>query len=323
MRTGRYDVRTTAVSDIAAGQRGRLIKVSNAQSKVGFLIAYDQEVTAGSLPVAAGWRAKEVGRDGMWVPEACAQKPSWPIGVRYLLINDARYESAKVIDSYVLYDLKRRTFSYLTDPDSHRGQAPSKVLRVQIQDEQIVFYLDYRDRTGPHSASRDFRHSSAHHNGYVVRRVISPRDLSFVDYKVPFSAPSINDYTIQIFGADANLFLGINDESRSTRETAELTPGKQLLLEPGWYVTPPDPSADAALREAAAAVEGKQPGRTTTTRDANVNIAGRAGGKIYLRLGSNRTAASLPGVFDADRKTISLPLGDDFTMAGFVIGVIT
>lgn len=318
MRRGAYRTRTTRVSDIERGQDGRLVRLTGPPGLGSFLIAFEPKMAADELSLRGGWRAEDVGRDGMWLPEACAQKPSWWIDDRYLLINDARYVEAQVVDAYVVYDLVGRTFTYLTDPEAKKS--PSKVLHVHGDTEgNIVFYLDLHDREGPYAADREYRHSRAHDRGHLVRRVISARDFSFTDYKVPFSTPGIENYTLRIFGQHPNLLLGVNDESRATVETSALVTGRELTLERGFYEAPLDEVGTRAMQAAEAAVASKRSGRTSTTRDENVNIAAREEDQVYLRVGANGVAASLPAVYDIDRRRVTLPIGDDFALAGFVV----
>lgn len=339
LRSGAYQARTTEVSDIRGGEQGagaglgRLLKVSRERGGASFLIAYDEHTKPDSLPLREGWTIEELGRDAMWLPAACAQMPSWIVGDRYLLINEARYDGFEVVDNYVVYDLVRRTFTYLTDPDARAGKAATKVLAVRIESGNAVFYLDARDRKGPHHVDREYRHSLAHHNGFVVRRVISLRDLSFADYKIPFSTPPIDDYVVQIFGQWPALFLGVADRSDVTSALAPLKPGRKLALRPGQYVPPADPPADAAMQAARAAVAPQRHREATTVATStpasavpsgvHAEVVARTPDTIYLRAFSTAPASSVPVEFDVRRSNAVVPLGADLASGGFVIGAFS
>ncbi len=317
--SGEYETRRAKVSGVQGEAPGRLLKVSKKGASAVFFVAYDAKVRAGTLPVHPDWTVDEVGLDPMWSPEACAQLPSWVIGDRYVMINEAQYDGTEVVEDYVIYDTSEGTFTYLGDPSARTdGKGSHKVLAVSVEGPDVVFYLDIQDRDGPYSSDRDHRHKEAFHNGYVIRRVVSLPDLTFTDYKIPFNKPPLDDYTIQIFGRFPQILLGVNDPTGSTRATAPLRGSGKLVLKPGSY----DPSPDAKTRKAfdAASAAIKLESGPHINSINRITPLAHTRDMIYLRINAATRIASLPAEFDLRRSTTTLPLGDDFGSAGFVVG---
>lgn len=238
--TSHYASETSSKSKIEKSESGDLYKITTSNESKGFLMAF---AGAGGPTVAPGWKATRVGTDPMWIPGACAQKPSWMIGDHLILIDDGEYDGAKATHYYALYDTNAKTFTEFGGALANDTQAKEKILSIGIEQGKLVFYIDLQDAAGPYATSTSFKHSLAQHENFLIRRVIETPDLTYTDFRVPFDKPAFDDYHATVitdkFDPNSKVTLSIVSEGGGRIETGAITPSKPVAL----VNTPSTPNA--------------------------------------------------------------------------------
>lgn len=186
-----YKAEELSKSKISHPERGRLYLLKQRVSGITFVSAFTGSAKFGAdLPIAKEWEVTDLGEDGMWLPGACAQKPSWVIGGRYVLIDDG--------PQLALFDTHKKTFRYFgsTGDDDPRGE---RVLLTEVKDGKLTLYVDKHDPDGALMKSKDFKHDSSIKDPFIYRREIHPEDLSYDEFAVEYSKPPVTFYTLRAY----------------------------------------------------------------------------------------------------------------------------
>jgi hypothetical protein len=152
-----------------------------------YLVALTHKTDLSQIGMASGWKAELLSVDGMWVPGACASKPSWVIDSRYILIDDGAY--------YVMFDIQTKKFTTFGYHDDINTDTES-MLAFTIENGKASYYIDSHDPSGPLQTNSIFKHSRHHDKKYVVRRELNLADMTYSDYKVQYPDIPFDYYLI-------------------------------------------------------------------------------------------------------------------------------
>lgn len=286
---GHYAGQTSSKSKIQKTETGKLFKLTKAGTSKSYMTAFDSTINVADMNLRPGWTATQVGQDAMWIPGACAQKPSWLIGDHQILIDDGQYDGTQSTHYYALYDTQSKNFSDFGGTLLDDTQAKEKIIGINVEDNKLVFYIDQQDATGPYTSSTSFKHSLTNHDSFLIRRVIETPSLAYTDYRVTFTKPPFDNYHLTAATTlwKATETLTVASEGGTQTISGEIIPSQTVDLK-----TTPAPVSPASLNpklapysaQLVAYLRAAYP--ATTSSDAlllgGFNYAGNSGSTFYL-----------------------------------------
>ena len=212
--SGKYTYDESSKSKINKSEKGRLAVITRKGDSHSFLQAFPDSQNVSALKTSPDWTAQEVGHDPMWIPGACAQKPSWIIPGGFVVIDDADYNGINAYHYYALYDTNRKIFRSFGGTLANVQQQREKVIYVNVEAGKLVFYIDQQDPSGPYSGSSSFKHSKADHEASIIRRVIEVPQLAYTDSRIPFELPAFDGYHVDVNPAGSGVQLVITADGK-------------------------------------------------------------------------------------------------------------
>ncbi len=219
-------------SKINKSEFGRLYKVTNQAAGISYITAANGSVDANKLGLNSGWQVQKIGQDPMWIPGSCAQKPSWLMQNRYVVIDDGSYEAGQTTHYYAVYDTQTKKFMHFGGSLISDIQAHENIMFVNTEEDKLVFYIDLQDPSGQFTASSNFKHSKASKESYIIRRVINPSDLSYDDYRVPYQQPSFDVYYTKVVGKPDSVKLELHTDGNNQYLVGDIKSKQEILLSP-------------------------------------------------------------------------------------------
>jgi hypothetical protein len=216
---GDYKATSLRQSRIDQTQLGRLILASNKSLGGSFLLATDQSFNLDDSNLVDGWTAQNVSDDALWAPGACSSKPTLIIQGKYIFIDDGKTKPTDTYNSYLVYNLTDGSYNYFGGDNFSDTQAKhEQIMLATNENDQLVFYIDQTDASGPLSTSTSFKHASTSDRGYIIRRVIDPATMKYTDYKINYTAPAATPYyyiSVSPSTTDQPLMISLNDDTNS------------------------------------------------------------------------------------------------------------
>jgi hypothetical protein len=197
---GKYDFESTTTSKQTTGAAGRLTLLTSPNG-INFISAIEKDnILDGKL--SPGWTTKDLAVDRVWEPGGCASKPTYLLQSKYVFIDDGKNQPTDKYNSYIIYDITSGQYRYFggdkfTDQQGQR----EKIMKVADENDQPVFYIDVADTEGGLVTENTLVHNKGYEAGYIIRRVVNPADLTYKDYKLPYTLPGkVKSYSTDYYG---------------------------------------------------------------------------------------------------------------------------
>lgn len=192
---GNYKMTSQLHSRIELPTQGKLLLASYKGIDANYVIAADKKISLDTANVESGWQTQTISEDPLWAPGACSAKPTLVLQGRYIFIDDGKTRPSDTYNSYLVYDMTTSTYNYFGGDNFTDSQAKTeKILKATNENDQLVFYIDAVDKTGPLAKSTAFKHAKLTENGSIIRRVIDPKTMRFTDYVLNFKVPNDMPY---------------------------------------------------------------------------------------------------------------------------------
>ena len=315
---GSYAYETVQKSKITRedGSTGHLAIATHAASQANYVLALGSDVGLSSADVNDGWKLNIVNDDPLWLPGACASKPTQLVKGRYVFIDDGKTNPDDHYNSYVFYDIQTNLYKYFGGNHFTAIQGDTeRIIKLADENDQVVFYIDVRDdRAKSEDYEQDGLHITGKEKGYVIRRVIDPDTLKFTDYKFPYVVPQgvpsyvlakafSNGLALEMFGIYPN----------NAAYDGKITNNKLIFSEQppqDYSQNPYDTALDLQLKDIMAF---SLPDLTKTPpyegskyqTNISLNQLGSIGSYSFFVANDRFGNKSIPTVYNADTKTVS------------------
>ena len=214
---GQYKIETLDKSKIDEGAPANLSVLSHEASGAHFVLAINKSQSLASQ-ISAGWKESILTSDPLWSPGACASKPTYLIQGKYVFIDDGKTKPTDAYNSFIVYNFETKKYNYFGGDNFTDTQAKNeKILSAKYENDQLVFYIDPNDATGPLKNSETFKHATGSDKAYIIRRVVDPENMSYVDYTLPFKVPKNITYYFVSAGYGENIVMGLSEDGGQTR----------------------------------------------------------------------------------------------------------
>jgi hypothetical protein len=319
---GTYAFEERDVSKIDPKQAaGQLLIASNESRNINYLVATGPDTELTSERITKNWTLQKLSSDPMWAPGACSSKPTFFLQHQYIFIDDGKTHPDDKYGSYVVFDMLAQKYRYFGGNNFTDIQATKeKILKVTDENDQIVYYIDPMDASGPLAGSPSFKHARGSDHGYIIRRVIDLATLHYTDYKLKFKVPAETNFNYYYVSPGTNA----DERITLTSDTAEkyysgkvennaitLTAG--LPSAPNQSYTPPNNELALALsgplQKALPGFVTAQPPSDPNTPVYSVGVLGEHDSLKYLDVYTNYGGYGTPVVYDSATKTLD-PLTD-------------
>lgn len=299
---------------------GQLVVASNNDERINYLLAFRSSSELTTSNINPGWVLHTLSTDPMWSPGACASKPTYFLQGKYIFIDDGRTKPTDKYNSYVVFDLLTQKFRYFGGDDFTDQQATKeKILAAVDQDDQIVFYIDPADDKGPLASSTSFKHARGYSASYIIRRVIDPLTLKYVDYKLPYTVPADGDFNFYYvsYGSSADELITLDSDTTDTYYSGKVSNNAISLSSQSLTVQSSDsgqtvgvsldqklsPALDKLLPDFVKHDASTQ--YSSDGPDFGVTEIGSHGATKYLVATSNVNPYGTPVIYDADTNTLT------------------
>lgn len=315
---GKYAYETRDKSKIDSSQfSGKLLVASNTSQKINYLLATGPEAKLTTDSLSDGWNLDLLSDDAMWAPGACASKPTYFVQGKYVFIDDGKTSPDDKYNSYVVFDLQTEKFLYFGGDNFTDEQATQeKILAVVDQNDQMVFYIDHTDRTGPLAGSSSFKHARGSADSYIVRRVINLATLHYTDYKLSYTVPADKSFGFYFVSNDGGQgLIDINSDGSDTYYVGTVHDNQIQLAAQSLDVEPPTDvanPAEALAKQLTPGLDQLLPAFLPEAVDAepngkefNLNILGSHDDDQYLVVNNSNTGSSTPLIYNQATKYLT------------------
>ncbi len=159
-----YSFDVYSKSQIQEGVNGTLRQLTHKNTGLTLVMASENRL---EVDISPDWEQTNLATDPMWHPGSCASKPSLFIQNRYIFIDDGKAQDTDHMSTYVIYDLKEKTYTYF---GGNRDKSDGDIFKTQTMGDFLMFYI--------------------HTPGKIIERKIDPKTLSYSDTVHTYLVPS-------------------------------------------------------------------------------------------------------------------------------------